>query len=62
MPIETMYGVSCDECGDPLFENQIHAWPSPKAAVAAADRQGWDTDDEGVILCQSCSFGGEDLR
>jgi hypothetical protein len=63
MPIETLYGVSCDECEELLFEGEFHAWAVRSEALAAATREGWTTEDEHGerLLCPSCAVedGGE---
>ena len=62
MPIKTLYGVSCEECDECLFEGEFHAWTSRGEAIDAAKREGWATEDEHGewMLCPSCVV--EDVR
>ena len=57
MPIETLYGVSCDECDECLFRREMHAWPSESDATDAAKSEGWMVADEfgERVLCPSCA-------
>lgn len=57
MPVETMYGVSCDECDECLFHRSMHAWPSEDDALEVAEDEGWTAalhEGKRRILCPDC--------